>query len=46
MANKVVQIKNPLPSRNALGRKYPRWHAKHPANGVVTTSNVARTIKN
>ncbi len=37
-------IKNPLPPKNAIGRKYQRWHAKHPANAIVVPGKLVPTI--
>lgn len=41
---KAVRVNNPLPARNNLGKRYPRWHSRHPSNGVLVPAVVAPTI--
>jgi hypothetical protein len=47
MPAKVKSIKKgvvaTVGTRNNIGVKYPRWHAKHPANNVILPQSVAPT---
>lgn len=38
-----ARVAGRVPVANAAGQRYPRWHAKHPANAIVVPQSVVPT---